>query len=163
MQPQIERIVVPIDFTIASARAAAYAQALARPTGAALYLVHVLPPAVAAARARGTSASPVADPREREYQEARVRLEILGRRLGAAPRVTTEVRTGEIAESIAEAAVHYGADLVIMATNGRTGVSHLLAGSVAERVIRRGPCPVLVLRAPGTAKVHRPERQSRVA
>ena len=42
------------------------------------------------------------------------------------------------------------ADLIVMGTHGRTGIKHALIGSVAERVVRHAPCPVLVVRASGT-------------
>ena len=68
--------------------------------------------------------------------------------------LTTEIRTGRIAEEIANAAVAYGADLVVMSTHGRTGLPHLLMGSVAEEVIRIAPCPVLVMKDSGKVRVH---------
>ena len=62
---------------------------------------------------------------------------------------------GDAAESIRDAARHYGADLIVMATHGRTGLSHAISGSVTEEVIRTASCPVLVLRDSGTVRVHR--------
>ena len=58
------------------------------------------------------------------------------------------------AEAIVHMAQELAVDLIIMATHGRTGVSHILLGSVAEHVIRHGPCPVLAVRqkAPGEQK-----------
>jgi universal stress protein A len=60
--------------------------------------------------------------------------------------VTTEVRCACPAEGIVAAAADGGADLVVMSTHGRSGLPHLLLGSVAERVIRTAPCPVLAVR-----------------
>jgi nucleotide-binding universal stress UspA family protein len=71
-------------------------------------------------------------------------------------RISTEVRQGTAAESVTNAEAEYGADLVIMSTHGRTGLSHLLLGSVAEQVIRTARCPVLVIRDCGQVHVHRP-------
>ena len=51
------------------------------------------------------------------------------------------------AEGICEVAETSGADLVVLSTHGRTGLSHMLIGSVAERVVRHAPCPVLTLRS----------------
>jgi nucleotide-binding universal stress UspA family protein len=65
------------------------------------------------------------------------------------------VRIGEASKVILDAARDGGFDLVVMGTHGRTGLSHLVLGSVAERVLRRAPCPVLTVR--------RTDRQSRAA
>ena len=51
--------------------------------------------------------------------------------------------------SIAEYAAERGIDLIVIGTHGRTGVAHLLLGSVAERLVRTAPCPVLTVRSPG--------------
>jgi universal stress protein A len=49
-------------------------------------------------------------------------------------------------------ATERGADLIVMGTHGRSGLSHLFLGSVAERVVRTAPCPVLTIREPATEK-----------
>jgi nucleotide-binding universal stress UspA family protein len=163
MPSQVQKIVVPMDFSDVSERAAVYAGTLAGALNAALYLVHVLPPGGLAPHSFDRAADAPGS-REESYQAARLRLYRIAHELASETlHVTIEVRTGSIAESIAEASVHYGADLVIMGTHGRTGVAHLLAGSVAERVIRLAPCPVLVLRSSGKVHVHRAEPSTRVA
>jgi nucleotide-binding universal stress UspA family protein len=58
----------------------------------------------------------------------------------------TLIRDGTPHHEITEAARELGADLIIIATNGRTGLTHVLLGSTAERVVRHAPCPVLVVR-----------------
>jgi nucleotide-binding universal stress UspA family protein len=58
------------------------------------------------------------------------------------------LKTGDASDMIGEAARETGADLIVMGTHGRTGVSRLLLGSVAEKVMRTAPCPVLTIRAP---------------
>ena len=137
MTTSIRKICVPTDFSEASDHTITYAAALARGFGASLYLIHVLKD-------------------HRQYYDARVMLESLAATLaGDIDRVATEVRMGDAAESIGEAARHYGADLIVMATHGRTGLSHAIAGSVAEDVIRTACCPVLVLRESGKVRVHR--------
>jgi len=137
MSAQIRKIAVPTDFSDLSERAITYAASMARGSGASLYLIHVLES-------------------KEHYDEARARLTALADRFTEGiTRVTTEVRDGEPADSIADAALHYGADLVVIATHARTGLAHLLSGSVAERLIRIAWCPVLVLRETGTVRVHR--------
>jgi nucleotide-binding universal stress UspA family protein len=51
--------------------------------------------------------------------------------------------------AIVEQAEQLGADLIVLGTHGRTGVAHALLGSVAERVVRSSPIPVITVRAPG--------------
>jgi len=55
-------------------------------------------------------------------------------------------RVGDAAKSILETAEEVGAELIVMATHGRTGISHFFLGSVAERVVREALCPVLTIR-----------------
>ena len=66
-------------------------------------------------------------------------------------KLSSEVITGKAAEDIADFASHQGADLRIMATQGRSGVSRWVMGSVAERVIRWSCVPVLIVRPPQCA------------
>jgi nucleotide-binding universal stress UspA family protein len=61
--------------------------------------------------------------------------------------LTTCVADGIAAEAIVATATRLKSDLIVIATHGRTGLSHLLLGSVAERVVRAAPCPVLTVRA----------------
>jgi nucleotide-binding universal stress UspA family protein len=60
--------------------------------------------------------------------------------------VTTRVVIGSPAPCIAEEAATTGSDLIVMGTHGRGGVAHFVLGSVAERVLRTAPCPVLTVR-----------------
>jgi nucleotide-binding universal stress UspA family protein len=83
----------------------------------------------------------------------------LRQQLGCA-QITIEARSGDIDEEITNAVIAYGADLIVMATHGRSGVPHLLFGSVAERVIRTASCPVLVMRDSGKVRVHTPAMRS---
>ena len=61
-------------------------------------------------------------------------------------RATVEIASGDPAEAIVQVARDHGIDLIVMSTHGRTGLPHLLLGSVAEKVVRLAPCPVLVTR-----------------
>jgi nucleotide-binding universal stress UspA family protein len=64
---------------------------------------------------------------------------------GAAP-VEAQVRQGQPVQEIVRHAQEAGVDLIILSTHGRTGLRHVLMGSVAENVVRYAPCPVLVVR-----------------
>jgi nucleotide-binding universal stress UspA family protein len=154
----IQKIIVPIDFSEDSERAARYAATLARRLDASLHLIHVLVemPVSPGPLEYYTGESP--EVREERYQRALSTITELAGSIAADPtRCTTEVRSGRTAESIANAVVDYGADLVIMSTHGRTGLSHLLMGSVAERVIQTARCPVLAIRGCGRVEMHRPQ------
>ena len=60
--------------------------------------------------------------------------------------IARQVVVGVPSQTITETAAAEHVDLIVMATHGRTGFSHLVMGSVAERVVRTAPCPVLTLR-----------------
>lgn len=157
MEPLITKILVPIDFSPASERAAQYAAALAQRLGASLHLVHVLELAALVNGPFEFYEPPSREFLDQVYWDTRSRLVAVGGTLESGfVRVSSEVRHGTPAESIRAATIDYGADLVIMSTHGRSGLSHLLMGSVAEQVIRTSRCPVLVLRDCGQVHVHRP-------
>ena len=62
---------------------------------------------------------------------------------------TTFIRIGKPEDEIVKFAVENNIDLIAMGTHGRTGLAHMLVGSVAERVVRTSKCPVLTIRAEG--------------
>lgn len=81
---------------------------------------------------------------------AREQLQEFGtREIGTRAPWTAEVVFGPAYLAITDAAARHGADLIVVATHGRTGLVHLLLGSVAERVARIATCPVLTVRVPG--------------
>lgn len=147
MKPAIRRILVPTDFSAPSDRAFEYATALAGCLGASINLVHVLQDPFAGQAAWEFYIPDSPEVREQRYQEARARLLELGARaMESGIQLTAEVRVGHPTEEINAAAIDYGSDLIVMSTHGRTGLPHLLLGSIAERVLRTAPCPVLALR-----------------
>ncbi len=85
---------------------------------------------------------------QREFLDStREQLEKLcAREIGARARSQVQVRDGVPWQEIVAAARETNTDLIILATHGRTGLKHVLLGSVAERVVRHAPCPVLVVR-----------------
>ena len=125
------RILVAVDFSPPTAEVLATAAAFARPWGARLELLHVLP-----LRETDTTAA------QREL-DACGPAELAG--LVDARRVTRAV----VAEvGILEAAQKSGADLIVVGTHGRTGLPHIRLGSVAERVVEHAPVPFLAVRGP---------------
>jgi nucleotide-binding universal stress UspA family protein len=160
----IRRILVPTDFSATADAALDYARLLAGRFGAALQLLHVLDdPFVTeglAAEAYMTEAPVLRSALLRDAQDR------LGHRVAPLPgvseiegtprasRVDAEVLFGHGAKTIAEYAAEREADLIVMGTHGRTGVAHLLLGSVAERVVRHAPCPVLTVKHRTPAQPH---------
>ncbi len=145
---EIRRILVPVDFSDCSSKALRYAVAMARPAGARLRLVYVMP----ANYFIGSEFGPVDFPvPEGEWRDQSLReLESLARReVGGGVGFEVEVLQGQPAQEIAAAAREWQASLIVISTHGRTGLRHVLVGSVAENVVRYAPCPVLVVREHG--------------
>jgi nucleotide-binding universal stress UspA family protein len=164
MIPRISRILVPTDFSQSSEWAVEYASSLAASLGARVHLVHVIEDLFHTPGPYDFHVPESAERREREYQEARTRLlAVVDRLAGMNVLATAEVRTGTPTDAIVDAAVDYGADLIVMSTHGRTGLRHLLMGSVAEEVIRAARCPVFAVRQPASAGVTSADERSRVA
>jgi nucleotide-binding universal stress UspA family protein len=142
-KPLFKRILVPHDFSSEADQALRVAGQLAGGSGTVTAL-HVIEPYYGPTDMTFATMVPPPEslvPEQRRELEGRVR-KILG---AAARRATVRVRVGDPGREIVRAAGK--ADSVVMATMGRTGISHLLIGSVAERVVRMSPVPVLTLRA----------------
>ena len=145
----IKNVLVATDFGEASDSALNYGRDLARTYGAKLHVLHVAENLFARYRDEG---SMVVLPQMQTDVEnaARKRLEGLvtdedRTMLRAEPVVLTALGT---AEAIVEYAKAHTVDIIVMGTHGRRALSHLLMGSVAERVVRMAPCPVLTVRHP---------------
>ena len=145
---RISRIVVPTDFSPASDAALDYARDLARQFGASIDLVHVFddPFTSGAFVGDGTVMMPV-ELRDALEKHAREQLETRNAaHAGTLPGSSTAFLMGAPAKRIVERAKEDKADLIVMGTHGRSGLGHLLIGSVAERVVRTATCPVLTTR-----------------
>ena len=148
---KIKRILVPVDFSEPSLQAVEYAVELARPFGASLELLCVIEP-LAYAPLAGPAVDLAAIRAEQE-RIATERLAGLKRDLVRRhARCRADLRIGSAYRTIVDRAARWPADLVVMGTQGRSGLSHLLIGSVAERVVRSAPCPVLTVRPPAKAR-----------
>jgi universal stress protein A len=140
----IRTILHPTDFSETANHALQIAHSLARDHQATLVLATVAPEA------------PLPLPQKYQYLEARKEYETLledaRRRVDALAAavadvpVVASVECGEPGPAILAVAEKHHADLIIMGTHGRTGVSRLLLGSVAEYVIRHAACPVLTIK-----------------
>ena len=156
MTPTIHKILLPTDFGPSSTSAAAHAGALARGFGASVHLVHVLDESFVTPGAWHLRPTERADFREQRYHESRAKLAALAAttRRHATDQISIEVRTGTPAEEIVDAAVDYGADLIVMSAPACSGLPNFVMENVAERVLRAAPCPVLAVRPSGAARVH---------
>jgi nucleotide-binding universal stress UspA family protein len=137
------RIVVGVDFEAASQRAVDIAIAMSRASGASVTLLHVYALPIAP-YAEGL-VWPAAD---FEAAAKRTLEKEIARVAGANAKIAGAVRCGGAADQIVEFVKEQGADLVVMGTHGRKGVSRVLLGSVAERVVRTSPVPVLTIPIP---------------
>lgn len=145
----IKNILVPTDFSDPSMRALDYAVALAKPFKAQLTLLYVVEPITYASPADlyAGVASQLGELITEQRRSSRKKLSEMQASLakkGVA--VQAVMREGLAHQEIVETAKKLKVDLILLATHGRTGLSHLLMGSVAERVVRTAPCPVLSLR-----------------
>lgn len=140
---RIKTILVPLDFSRASMEALNYAVALARKFAAAVHLLHVTAPDEAAmpgtAHLMRQTAESLAFAQEKLTKTHEKHL------FPFWPE-NTHVRTGQPFIEICHQAREIDADLIVLATRGRSGLKRILLGSTAERVVRFAPCPVLVVR-----------------
>ncbi len=141
---KLRTILVPVDFSERSLAALTYAIRFAQDFGGSLVVLHVLDPLLVAGRLESARLRQLKSSSRREAEE---QLQALRREL-----VQTGVRTqlflrhGPATDVILAFGVAKKADLIIMSSQGRTGLSRLLIGSVAERVVRHARCPVLIVR-----------------
>ena len=145
--PTISRVLAPVDLSEQSPMVVDHAAALSEAYGAPLDLLHVVEeaayPSAYGLDAMGTDLPNVQD-------RAREALETLAGRIDLrTDPVNVHVLAGNAARDIVEFAEEQAADLIVMATHGRTGLERFLIGSVAEKVVRRAPCPVFTLKSFG--------------
>jgi nucleotide-binding universal stress UspA family protein len=145
---ELKRILVPTDFSEHSERAAAYAVELARRYQAEeVHCIHVSDiPADLLATSAYYMTGPSEQFIEQVRREGRKSLDAFARKhLEGAP-VRTAFLEGRPFVEIIRYARENQIDLIVISTHGRTGLKHALFGSVAEKVVRKAPCPVLVVK-----------------
>jgi len=144
----IRRILFPTDLSGPAAYAWSYALTLAEKFKAEVHLLHVVapPPGLTEAHAMKFHPEKMVQPSiakaaasmDQQVEAARARGLIFHH----------EVRVGTDYREIVHYATKHDVDLIVMATHGRTGLAHVLLGSVAEKVVRMAPCPVLTIKQP---------------
>jgi nucleotide-binding universal stress UspA family protein len=129
---------VPSDFSDPAAAALALARKLVEP-GGSLVVAHAIQPVLGP----GDPSVPLADPRSESWARAEFQ-----KLCAAAPdaRLELDLRYANPDTGVLEAAAKHAVDAIVMGSRGRTGLAHVLLGSVAERVIRRAALPVFTTR-----------------
>lgn len=141
----IRRILVPFDFSEHSEKAFTWALAMAERWRARLLLLHVVPQPAYPPMLMGTYFNVAEfEASLKEDVETRAK-EFLGKTGTRTVQVDAKVLIGEPFGDICWIAEEEKVDLIVIGSHGRTGLSHVLLGSVAERVVRHASCPVLVV------------------
>jgi nucleotide-binding universal stress UspA family protein len=151
MYEDFKRVLVTTDFSTAGDAAIGHAFRVGADHGAEVVLCHVIetPPTPSPLYAH-YSPTDLFQPEQRRLAEESARKALLERVPKEPPlsevKHRTHVTHGEPIAEILRLAEQEKADLLVIATHGRTGLKHFFLGSVVERVIRHAPCPVLVVR-----------------
>jgi len=141
MTKLFKKILCPVAFDANSVAALNVARDLTEGSEATIYLLHVVPtPPILA--------SPIAlEPFPQTEHDARAKLQEIARdHLEGKVKYQIIARSGDPAKTTIAVAQEVGADSIVMATHGRKGAGHFFLGSVAERVVRESPRPVLTVR-----------------
>ena len=144
----LKKILVPTDFSECSEVATKYARALSQAFRAELHLIHVLENPYALLADPMSFAPP---PNFYEDLEAQTRdrlKQICADWEPPQPHVELVTSQGSAFVDIVRYAREHNIDLIVMGTHGRGAIAHMLMGSVAEKVVRKAPCPVLTVRHP---------------
>lgn len=145
----LKTVLVATDFSEPSEIAVRYGRALAEAFHASLHILHVVPDSMALPWATMADGLAMADVQRRWEREANERLrQMLPACEPQATGASLVTRAGDPVREIVSYAAETNADLVVLGTHGRGPVAHMLMGSVAERVVRTAPCPVLTVRHP---------------
>ncbi len=145
---EVRKILVPTDFSRGAENALEWAKGLAQLFGAQITLLHVVD--TTAAAVAGLPMDVYSAPVTGElYDRIRKEGEAALKAIKPSPEITQRlIQDGHPREVVTDVATQIKADLIVMGTHGRRGVSHLFFGSVAEHVVRMAPVPVLTVRAP---------------
>lgn len=147
----LDKILVPTDFSDFSKPAMTYGCAVAARFNSEVHLLHVCPdPAMLIAESGGLSGVGMveqADAIEEEAKKSLAELPPDGWENGRP--IVRETRVGSPFFEVIKYAKELDVDLIVIGTHGRTGLMHLLMGSVAENIVRKAPCPVLTVKPDG--------------
>ena len=146
MEIEVRRILVPIDFSAHADAVVAWAVHLAEEHGSEIILLHAYHLPVEFQQMEGAYLP--GDFWASVKKDTKEQLKLLGDQLRARGLTVNEVtREGYPATVIEEEVERQQADLIVIGSRGRTGLKHMLLGSIAERVVQKAPCPVLTVKA----------------
>ena len=152
--PRFNKILCPVDFDPNSLQALRLAGEISQERKAILHLLHVVDIAIPAK-------AEVTAPFDKMEAAVTSKLKRLARqKIDKRVHHELHVETGDPGGQVLDAAKRLGADLIVMATHGRKGLRRLILGSVAERIIREAPCPVLTVR-PTARRVQAARKRAR--
>lgn len=146
----IRKILCPTDFSELSAHATQYAASLAEQYHAELHVLHVVDEAYQYWTAMGPESMPIGPSAEQILESARLQMDRWRQERFADVKVDLicDVLVGRPFVEISHYARDKQIDLIVLGTHGRSGLTHMLLGSVTEKVVRKAPCPVLTVRDP---------------
>ena len=133
----LKKILVPVDFSRAEPAALELAESLAKLHGGQLLIVHVQDPPWGY---KGDMYYGVVEPDDKQVTQMLHQVKPTDRSIAVEYRLVT----GDAASEIVRVAAAEHVDLIVVASHGRTGLSRMLMGSVAESIVRHAPCPVIV-------------------
>lgn len=131
----MKKILAPTDFSDLSAKGVRYASQLAKETGAELVVMNVV----------ALDESNFASKREIDQHKLELDEFIVNRDVGADLNIRKLIEPGVPSATIVYFAEKENCDLIVMSSHGRSGLSRVLMGSVTEQILRKSPCPVLVV------------------
>ena len=143
----IKNILCPVDYSIYSEKALSYAIEFAEKYGAKLFLMHVLDIRVYDINDPDLYNANIVDSETISKLRERL-LKCVNEDVKGKIPVEAIVLQGVPFVEIIKASKEYNINLIVLGTHGRTGLSHAIMGSVAEKVVRKAPCPVLTVRHP---------------
>lgn len=143
--PHLRNVLVPVDFSRHSEGAVGHAKEFCHAYGARMHLLHVFEQPVTPEVYIGSGAGSISDFSlvESSLREA---LRGVAARAGADVQTEIHVREGRAVSEILEVAEEIDADLIVIATHGLGGLTHVMLGSVTDKVLRRAACPVLTIK-----------------
>lgn len=144
----VKKILCPIDFSEHSMEALENAVELAQNLDAKLVLVHVISPIPVVPTPSHPSEFNITSYREMlEESSTKTMDTIINDNIPGDLECQKVIRSGDPAQEIDQVAKDENVDLLVISTHGRSGLKHLLFGSVAEKIIRHTPCPVLTIKS----------------
>lgn len=148
MEPNIKKVLVPVDFSDYSKSSLRYAVNFAKLFNAEIYLIYVVEPVIYPPDfSMGQIAIPSVDV-EIDKRALEELTNLAKKEIPPDVKSHIIVKSGKPYVEIIDTAASEDVDLIIIATHGRSGIEHVLFGSTAEKVVRKAPCPVLTLREP---------------